>query len=267
MVRDSSAARDASAGQSRELAGLVAVVTGSSRGVGRQIALELASAGAAVLVHGGHDAQATATVADELRDAGVGAESLVLDLSEPTKQDELVDEAITWRGHVDIWVNNAGADVLTGAAAHWSFDRKLEALLKLDVTATLRMARRVGRRMQDRGRGTILNVGWEGAGRGMAGDSGELFAAAKGAIMALTKSLALSLAPTVRVNAVAPGWIRTAWGEQASDYWQQRAEGESLLGRWGTPDDVAKVARFLVSPAAAFITGQVLAVSGGYRPG
>ena len=265
MARDSSTAADAPGGESRELAGLVAAVTGSSRGIGRQIALELASAGADVLVHGGHDSEAVAAVVEELLATGAGAMGTLNDLSEPAGQDELVERAYGWRGHVDIWVNNAGADLLTGDAAGWPFDRKLEALLKLDVTATLRLTRNVGRRMRARGRGVILNVGWEGAERGMDGDSGELFAAAKGAIMAMTKSLALSLAPSVRVNAVAPGWIRTAWGEQASDYWQQRAAAESQLRRWGTPHDVAKVVRFLVSPASAFITGQVVAVSGGYR--
>jgi 3-oxoacyl-[acyl-carrier protein] reductase len=83
--------------------------------------------------------------------------------------------------------------------------------------------------------------------------------------MAFSRSLARSLAPEVRVNCVAPGWIKTAWGEQASDYWQQRAVRESLLGRWGTPEDVAAAVRFLVSPAAGFITGQVIAVNGGLR--
>jgi 3-oxoacyl-[acyl-carrier protein] reductase len=79
--------------------------------------------------------------------------------------------------------------------------------------------------------------------------------------------LAKSLAPQVRVNCLAPGWIKTAWGEQASAYWQERARQESLLQRWGTPEDVARAARFLVAPAAAFITGQVLAINGGFRNG
>jgi 3-oxoacyl-[acyl-carrier protein] reductase len=83
--------------------------------------------------------------------------------------------------------------------------------------------------------------------------------------MAFTRSLAKTLAPQVRVNCLAPGWIKTAWGDRASDYWQQRAQRESLLRRWGTPEDVARAARFLVSPAASFITGHVLPVNGGYR--
>ena len=82
--------------------------------------------------------------------------------------------------------------------------------------------------------------------------------------MSFSLSLAKSLAPEVRVNCLAPGWIKTRWGDQASDYWQQRAVGDSLLARWGTPADVAGVARFLVSPAASFVTGHSLVVDGGH---
>ena len=78
-----------------------------------------------------------------------------------------------------------------------------------------------------------------------------------------TRSLAVSLAPRVRVNCIAPGWIRTAWGEQASDTWQQRVIRETPLRRWGTPEDVARVARFLASEDAAYITGQIINVNGG----
>ena len=121
--------------------------------------------------------------------------------------------------------------------------------------------------MKTAGRGVMLEHRLDAADRGMAGDSGELFGAAKGAIMAFSRSLAESLAPEVRVNCLAPGWIKTAWGEQASEYWQQRAAGDCLRGRWGTPEDVARAARFLVSPAADFITGQVLHVNGGFNTG
>jgi 3-oxoacyl-[acyl-carrier protein] reductase len=109
----------------------------------------------------------------------------------------------------------------------------------------------------------IVNVGWDQAEHGMAGDSGEMFAAAKGAVMAFTRSLAKSLAPRVRVNCVAPGWIKTTWGETASEYWQARAVAESLLARWGTAEDVARVVRFLAGPDAAFVTGQIVNVNGG----
>ena len=125
---------------------------------------------------------------------------------------------------VDIWVNNAGADVLTESAAEAPFDEKLSRLWQLDVQATIRLSRVAGQKMKRSGGGVILNMGWDQAAHGMGGDSGEMFAAAKGAVMAFSKSLAHSLAPEVRVNCLAPGWIRTAWGQQASDTWQKRAE-------------------------------------------
>jgi 3-oxoacyl-[acyl-carrier protein] reductase len=127
------------------------------------------------------------------------------------------------------------------------------------------LARGIGRWMRDREGGSIVTIGWDQAATGMEGDSGELFATSKGAVMAFTRSLARSLAPQVRVNCVAPGWIRTAWGEGASEAWQRRAVRESLLGRWGTPDDIASAVAWLASPEATFVTGQILAVNGGFR--
>ena len=249
---------------SNGLEGQAAVVTGSSSGIGRAIALELASAGASVLVHARVSRKAAEATAAEVRARGGQAEVVLADLAHPSRHRALVEQAWDWGSAVNVWVNNAGADVLTGEAAAWSFERKLDALWRVDVMATIRLARLAGARMKAAGAGVILNVGWDGAERGMAGPSGELFAAAKGAVMAFSRSLARSLAPEVRVNCVAPGWIKTGWGRQASESWQQRAERESLLGRWGTPEDVARAARFLVSPAAAFITGQVVHVNGGY---
>jgi NAD(P)-dependent dehydrogenase (short-subunit alcohol dehydrogenase family) len=118
--------------------------------------------------------------------------------------------------------------------------------------------------MQSGGRGgVIINVGWDQAETGMEGDSGELFGAVKAAVHGATKSLARSLAPKVRVNAVAPGWIRTAWGESAPPAWQQRAITEAPLGRWGQPEDVAGAVAWLAGPDASFITGQIIRVNGG----
>ena len=166
---------------------------------------------------------------------------------------------------IDTVVLFAGADLLTREPAKWPFERKLAELLQVDVAGTMLVARALGRWMKDRGRGVVITCGWDQAAVGMEGDSGELFAAAKGAVMAFTRSLARSLGPEVRVNCLAPGWIKTAWGEQASEPWQRRAVRESMLRRWGTPEDVAGVARWLVSPAADFVTGEVVPVNGGFR--
>jgi 3-oxoacyl-[acyl-carrier protein] reductase len=252
-----------------ELAGRTAVVTGSSSGIGQAIALELASAGADVLIHAGSNQRGADQTAALVSELGRDVKVVVLDLSSVTHQESLVDQACQWRP-VDMWINNAGADVLTGDAADWSFLQKLEMLWKVDVTATIHLSRLVGQRMLERKDDdvdqSIVNMGWDQAAFGMEGDSGEMFTATKGAIMAFTKSLAQTLAPRVRVNCLAPGWIRTAWGEGASEYWQQRANSEALLQRWGRPEDVAGVARFLVSPAAQYVTGQTLSVNGGFRP-
>ncbi|MBX3413440.1 MAG: SDR family oxidoreductase [Pirellulales bacterium] len=248
-----------------QLAGQTAVVTGSSSGIGRAIALELARCGADVVVHARRSREGAEQTAAEIRQSGRQSQVFMADLAEPAEQDRLAEEAWQWRGSLDIWINCAGVDLLTGEATRWTFEQKLEALWRVDVTASLRLAREVGRRMKARGRGVLLNIGWDQADHGMAGDSGELFGASKGAVMAHTKSLALSLAPEVRINCLAPGWIKTSWGETASAAWQERAKREAQLGRWGEPSDVARTARFLVSEESSFVTGQVWAVNGGFQ--
>jgi 3-oxoacyl-[acyl-carrier protein] reductase len=242
--------------------GRLAVVTGASSGIGRAIALELAEAGASLLLTCRASGDALEATARSLRETGAAVATFVGDLGEPIGCDRLIEEAFSGTAP-SVWINNAGADLLTGDGARLAFEEKLQRLWEVDVSATIRLSRAAGGRMRSAGRGVLLNVGWDLADRGMEGDSGELFATAKNAIMGFTRSLAVSLAPEVRVNCIAPGWIKTAWGETAGSYWQERVTGETPLKRWGTPDDIAKAARFLCSDEAAFITGQVLNVNGG----
>ena len=236
----------------RFLAGLRALVTGSSSGIGASIAQEFEWRGAEVIRHG---RRAKRVAASE--------RFISADLTDPAQVDRLADEAWTASGGLDILVCNAGADTLTGGAGKWSFDEKLEALLAVDVKSTIRLARNLGARMKARGRGSIITIGWDQAQTGMEGDSGQLFAAAKGAVMSFTRSLALDLAPEVRANCIAPGWIRTEWGETAGAVWQERVRRETPLGIWGLPEDVAAAAVWLAGPHAAFITGQTIRVNGG----
>ncbi len=251
----------------------IAVVTGSSTGIGRAIALRLAESGADMVLHGCHSIAALEEMVGEITRMGRRAACLQADFCNPSQLNGFVESAWSTFGSVDLWINNAGADVLTGELNDASFAEKLDVLWRTDVIPTILFSRDVGRRMRSLsrsanatpGRFSILNMGWDQASQGMAGDSGELFSTTKGAIMAATKSLAQSLAPEVRVNCIAPGWIRTAWGQSASEAWQVRATHESLMSRWGTPDDVAQLATFLSSPQASFISGQIISANGGFR--
>ena len=185
------------------LSNTTALVTGASSGIGLATAEALAQAGAAVIVHG-RRAEVMREVAEQLRRSGADVHVVLADLADPDQRISLIQQAWEWRGRVDIWINNAGVDVLTGEAADWPFERKLDALWQVDVQGTIAISRAVGARMQARPEphrdATIINMGWDQAAGGMEGDSGEMFAAAKGAVMAFTRSLAKTLAPTVRVN-------------------------------------------------------------------
>ena len=240
-----------------------AVVTGAASGIGRATALALAQAGANVVIHFARSLSAAESLALEIQSLGRSATLIQADFSQSSSLEPFVEKIWTDQDGFDIWVNNAGADVLTGPAADWTYEQKLEYLLDVDVRAGMLLARSAGQRMFDRGRGVIVTIGWDQADRGMEGNSGELFAATKNAVMGFSRSLALSLAPQVRVNCIAPGWIKTAWGETASDPWQQRVLRETPLQRWGLPEDIANAARFLCSDEASFITGQVINVNGG----
>ena len=240
-----------------------AVVTGASSGIGRAIALEFARAGADLVIHCARSLAAAHALAQEVQSLGRRAKVIQADFRDGSSLENFV--AQTWSAFdgVDIWVNNAGADVLTGSAADWSYERKLTELLDVDVRAGMLVAKAAGQRLFDAGHGAILTIGWDQADRGMEGNSGELFAASKNAVMGFSRSLALSLAPRVRVNCIAPGWIKTAWGETASDSWHQRVINETPLRRWGVPTDIANAARFLCSDSASFVTGQIMNINGG----
>ena len=251
-----------------DLDGQTILVTGATSGIGRSVARQLAAAGAAVLIHGRRQ-EAAATVAEELAAQGRGAAAgtILADLATLAGCEQLVTAAADLCPRLDAVCLIAGADTLTGPAARLDFAGKLQLLTDIDLRSTLLLGRAFGQRLAASGGGSIVTIGWDQAAVGMAGDSGELFAAIKGAVMAFTKSLAKSLAPSVRVNCVAPGWIKTAWGDQASDEWQDRAVRESLVGRWGEPEDISAAVHWLVSPQASFVTGQVININGGFRTG
>ncbi len=229
-------------------------MTGASSGIGRAIAEAYLAEGAAVLITHRDSAERAHEVA--------GASVRQADLATRDACERLVAEAREELGRIDVWVNNAGADVLTGEAAEWEWERKLDLLLAVDLKGTIACSYAVADVMRERG-GAIINMSWDHVASGMAGENPQLFSAVKGGVLAFSKSLARALAPDVRVNVLCPGWIETAFGEQADPEFRRSVADGTPLGRWGRPEDVAGAALYLASPEAAFVTGQAINVNGG----
>jgi 3-oxoacyl-[acyl-carrier protein] reductase len=239
-------------------------VTGASSGIGRAIAETYAAEGALVLLTHRASPQRAREAADAIAARGGRALVRQADLATRDACERLVVEARDELGRVDVWVNNAGADVLTGEAAEWEWERKLDVLLAVDLKGTIACSYAIGEVMRDQERGgVIVNMSWDHVTTGMAGRNPQLFAAVKGGVLAFSKSLARSLAPAVRVNVLCPGWIATSFGEQADPAFRRSVAQDTPLGRWGRPEDVADAALYLASPGAAFVTGQAINVNGG----
>lgn len=239
-------------------------MTGASSGIGRAIAETFAAQGATVLLTHRASLERAREVADAIGARGGRALIAQADLGTREACEHLVAHARDELGRLDVWVNNAGADVLTGAAAAWEWERKLDALLAVDLKGTIACSYAAGEimRSQERG-GVIVNMSWDHVVTGMAGDDPQLFSAVKGGVLAFSKSLARRLAPAVRVNILCPGWIETGFGQQADRDFHRSVAQATPLGRWGRPQDVAGAALYLASPEAAFVTGQAINVNGG----
>ncbi|MGB7325598.1 MAG: SDR family oxidoreductase [Rubripirellula sp.] len=251
-----------------------AVVTGASSGIGRAIAIGLARAGVSrIAVHYRKNLLGAQQTVFAIEEAGATAVAIPADLADPEHARRLADRAFDELGPIQTWVNNAGADVLTGDAGTWDFDRKLKHLMDVDVVGTIGLSRHVAERLASQERSSrnspsppsMVFLGWDQSAAGMEGDAGQMFGPVKAAVTAFAKSLAQTMAPHVRVNTVAPGWIQTSWGEKTSEYWDRRAKGQSLMGRWGSPDDIAKAVCYLADPDNSFVTGQTVDVNGGWN--
>jgi len=237
-------------------------VTGASSGIGRAIAEACAAEGAVVLLTHRDSPERAIAATDAIAARGGRAHVCQADLATREGRERLVAEARERLGRLDVWINNAGADVLTGEAAAWEWERKLDTLLAVDLKGTIACSYAAGEAMRERG-GTIVNMSWDHVTTGMAGENPQLFSAVKGGVLAFSKSLARALAPAVRVNVLCPGWIETAFGEQTDREFHRSVAHDTPLGRWGDPQDVASAAVYLASPEAAFITGQAININGG----
>ncbi|MCL6633778.1 MAG: 3-oxoacyl-[acyl-carrier-protein] reductase [Alicyclobacillus herbarius] len=240
--------------------GRVAIVTGASRGIGRAIAIELAREGGQVVVnYAGREADARET-ARRIQEAGGQAIVEQADVSRAADADRLVESALAAFGRVDVLVNNAG--ITRDTLLMRMKDEDWQAVLNTNLTGAFHMLRAVARPMMKQRFGRIINVTSVVALLGNPGQAN--YVSAKAGLIGLTKSAARELAGRgITVNAVAPGLVETemtaALPEQAVAHMMEQIP----LGRIGQPEDVAGAVAFLASDAAAYITGQVIAVDGG----
>ncbi len=246
------------------LADRAVLVTGGSSGIGQAIALAAARAGADVAVTYRANAAGALDVEREIRALGRRAAAIHLDLADMASIGAVGSAASGALGRLDVWINNAGADILTGPRAALSPIEKLDLLLAVDLRGTMLASWQAADMFvaQEEG-GVIINMSWDHVLTGMAGPNPQLYSAVKGGVLAFSKSLARSVAPRVRVNMIAPGFIETTFAAGAGDGWRRTVVESTPLKRWGRPEDVAGAAVFLASPAAAFLTGQTIMVGGG----
>jgi len=258
--------------------GKVALVTGSTRGLGRAIARRLALGGADVVLHDIDPSQAsTYGEAESPRDAVAEIESLgrrcILafgDLRYRKSADEIARTALSELGRVDVLVNCAGGDIgVSGGKPEPNDcveipDEDLQVVLERNLTSAMHMSRALCPHMIERGTGSIINIS-SGAGM-VACASGSIYAVAKAGLIHWTRCLALQLRPHgINVNTVSPGETRTARFLASRQVPAERLADQGRLTRLGEPDDVAKVCLFLASDLAGFVSGQNIAVNGGTR--
>ena len=237
------------------------VITGAGRGIGRSLALGFAAQGAIVLVHHGHSQGAAEDVVRQIETAGGTAMLAQADISDASDVTRLVKDAMDMLGLIDVWINNAGATANTEETVGLSNLDIFERMMAVDVMGTWLCCRAVAPYMSVGG--CILTTGWDHAFVGAPGMSNQLYAVSKGAVIAMTRSLARELAPRIRVNCITPGWIDNEWSTNRPSSFRERVAQTIPLKRWGTSQDVLAAALFLASPSAACITGQVLPVNGG----
>jgi 3-oxoacyl-[acyl-carrier protein] reductase len=243
------------------LAGKTAIVTGGSRGIGQATALRLAEAGANVVVNYHSNEVVAEEVVRNARELGVDAFALQGDVSKVEAADVLVDRTIERFGRLDILVANAG--IWQGSPVELMSEETWDRVIDINLKGTWTVCRAAAKVMKQQGRGTIVIVSSTAGQRGEAGYSN--YAASKGGQISFTKALATELAPDIRVNCVAPGWVYTPLNDTVfsdEDYERKIIEGIPL-NRIASADDIALPIVFLTSDWARHITGEVVNVNGG----
>lgn len=243
----------------RKLDGKVAIITGAARGIGKAIALTLASEGANPVIVD-IDLEEAKKVADEISSLSQNSIALKVDVSNFSEVEEMVAKVVEKYGHIDILVNNAGItrDALLIKMKEEEWDRVIDINLK----GTFNCTQAVSKIMIRQRSGKIINIA---SIIGIIGNMGQAnYAASKGGVIALTKTTAKELAGRgINVNAIAPGFIDTAMTQVLNEDWKKKLLEQIPLNRFGTPKDVAKLVLFLASDDSNYITGEVIRIDGG----
>lgn len=245
-----------------DLSGQVALITGGSRGLGEEIAVGLAEAGASLMLLARREPQLSDTV-ERLRSLGFRCEGAICDAGDPAAVRTAVEKTLEVYGRIDTLINNAG--IAWGAPAESMPIEKWHAVLNVNLTGAFLFSQAVAPEMIAHRRGCILNVASVAGLAAMPeGLPAAGYVASKGGLIALTRELASHWAQYgIRVNALAPGFFPSRLTERALEGRREAIERDIPLGRIGRPGELKGAAVFLVSEAASYITGQVLAIDGG----
>ena len=241
----------------------IALVTGSSRGLGRAMALSLAQAGFGVAVHYGRNQAEAEKVAGDIRALGVPVQVFGADLSVPANAGTLVESVIKDMGRLDVLVNNAG--ITRDTLAIRMKDEDWAAVLDTNLTSAFTASRAAIKHMMRARTGRIINVSSVVALMGNPGQAN--YVASKAGLIGLTKALAKEYGGRgITVNAIAPGFIESDMTAALGEDVQKAYVSSIPLGRLGQPEEVAALVTFLASDAAGYITGQAIGVDGGLYP-
>lgn len=242
------------------LNGKVAVVTGASRGIGRQIAISMAKEGAVVIVNYNGSAAKAEEVVNEITEAGGQAEAVQCNVSDYSAAEVFLKDIISRYKRIDILVNNAGItrDNLLMKMTEEEFDAVIDTNLK----GAFNCIKHVSRQMLKQKSGHIVNIS---SVSGVMGNAGQVnYSASKAGVIGMTKAVAREMASRgITCNAVAPGFIKTDMTDVLSDTIKENINAQIPMKKFGETEDVANLVAFLASDAAKYITGQVICVDGG----
>jgi len=239
----------------------ISLITGSSRGIGRAIALNFAKEGSDVVVNYVVNDDAAEEVISKIRSIGCRCFSFKADVSKGDNVKKLFSKIIQEYGKIDILVNNAG--ITMDSTLHKMSYENWDSIIKVNLTGVFNCCRQAVVSMRENNYGRIINIS---SVVGLCGNFGQTnYAASKAGVIGFTKSLAYETAKRkITVNAVAPGFIETDMTKKIPDNIKEKIISSIPIGRFGDAEDIAKMVTFLVSDDASYITGQVFSVNGGY---